>query len=226
MAESGASARIIEQIQRNRISTTEIADCLSKTGALDNVTPVNARHFAVGPVWYTYAHANSNWPLHRDIEEVPAGSVVLVDLIDCEQRSPLGGLIAKYLLLYKQASAIVVLGPVRDAAMLIRENWPIWSVGVNPIGCFNEQPASPLESSILEQRRRRFEGSLAVCDDCGVVVIPEEKANDAFVEKLNWIEEQEDIWFDCIDRRKLSTFQTVCKKVYLNDSSQSPDSGV
>jgi hypothetical protein len=28
------------------------------------------------------------------------------------------------------------------------------------------------------------------------------------------IEEQEDVWFNCIDRLKYSTFETVCLKKY------------
>ena len=35
-----------------------------------------------------------------------------------------------------------------------------------------------------------------------------------FYKKLEWIEEQEDIWFDCIDRKKWNTFETVCLKKY------------
>jgi hypothetical protein len=35
--------------------------------------------------------------------------------------------------------------------------------------------------------------------------------------KLEWIEEQEDMWFDCVHRRKWSTYDTVCLKKYLQD---------
>jgi len=38
--------------------------------------------------------------------------------------------------------------------------------------------------------------------------------NEKFLQKLDWIEEQEDIWFDCIDRLKWDTFDTVCLKKY------------
>jgi hypothetical protein len=33
---------------------------------------------------------------------------------------------------------------------------------------------------------------------------------------LEFIEEQEDIWYECIDRRKWSTFKTICQKAYLD----------
>ena len=41
------------------------------------------------------------------------------------------------------------------------------------------------------------------------------KITEEFYKKLEQIEYQEDIWFDCIDRRKWNTFDTVCLKKYL-----------
>ena len=43
---------IIAYIKRNRVSTTEVADCLGKTGAVANVHAVNRGHFCVGAVRY------------------------------------------------------------------------------------------------------------------------------------------------------------------------------
>ena len=51
--------QIIEKIRRNRISTTEVADCLGKTGALPGVAALNRGHFRVGEIFWTYAY-NSN----------------------------------------------------------------------------------------------------------------------------------------------------------------------
>ena len=53
--------KIIKYIEQNRVSTTEIADCLGKRGALADVLPLNSRHFVVGEVCYLYAVAESNW---------------------------------------------------------------------------------------------------------------------------------------------------------------------
>lgn len=59
---------------------------------------------------------------------------------------------------------------------------------------------------------------MAVCDDSGVVVIPKHELTEAFLQKLAAIEEQEDIWYDCIDRKKWSTYRTICLKDYLRES--------
>ena len=55
-----------------------------------------------------------------------------------------------------------------------------------------------------------------VCDDSGVVMIPKEKITDRLIAKLQFIELQEDVWFYCIDTLKMSTFDTVCRKKYLD----------
>lgn len=207
---------IIDFIKRNRVSTTELADCMGKVGAIQNVKAINRSHFSVGNLKYVYACNGTNWDVHKQIETVEDGDVVFVDVLDTLDKAVFGDLVSKYLLLYKQSSAIVVNGLLRDATRLIKENWPIWCDGFSPVGYINEdikKNNSQLER--IENRRSMYDGSIAVCDDTGVVYIPKEFHNQEFLEKIKLIEEQEDIWFDCIDRRKYSTFETVCLKKYL-----------
>lgn len=209
--------KIIDKIKRNRISSTEIADCMNKTGAIQNVSALNDGHFKVGKVFWTYAYNESNWEHHEQIVNSPENAVVITEAFNCKNRAIFGELVAKYLLLYRQASALVVLSNLRDIPHLIKENWPIWLVGRSPIGCFNIKNKEKFDESIINKKRKFYDGSIAVCDDSGVVIIPKQNHTKEFLEKLNWIENQEDIWFDCLDRRKWSTFETVCLKKYLND---------
>ena len=58
---------IIQYIQKNRVSTTEVADCLGKTGVLKDIFPLNRQHFAVGEIHYLYAIQNSNWTVHEEL---------------------------------------------------------------------------------------------------------------------------------------------------------------
>jgi len=206
--------QIISYIKQNRVSTTEVADCMGKIGVLKDALPLNKGHFKVGKVHYCYADDESNWNVHKLIENVEESSIVFVDDLGSNGRAIFGDLVAKYLLLYKQASAIVTNGYVRDAHTLIKENYPIWCKGVNPVGCFNTKPQHPIDKATLEQRMNYFKDSIAVCDDTGVVIITKEYINEDFFKKLEWIEEQEDIWFECIDRKKWTTFETVCLKKY------------
>lgn len=201
---------IIGKIKKNRISTTEVADVLGKTGEVWLVQPINRGFHKVGRIHLTFAHKNSNWVMHRDIEDLQPDTILLVDLIDCDDRAPLGDIVAKYALLYCGASAIVVNGKVRDAARLIKENWPIWSTGASPIGCVNTESDGHADVELdLEMAN-----GIAVCDDSGMIVIPKSKISEDFLIGLDQIEALEDAWYECIDRRKLSTFQTICLRAY------------
>ncbi|SFR58547.1 RraA family protein [Anaeromicropila populeti] len=208
---------IIKYIKRNRVSTTEIADCLGKKGSLYGIHPINRGHFRVGNVFWTYASGESNWNVHDQIRKVQENDIILVDVFQCGNRAILGELVAKYALLYLQAGAIVVNGNVRDVPNIIKENYSVWCKGYNPEGCFNKKDFQDIAAAMYEEYNAKYNGSIAVCDDCGVVIIPKEEHTKEFYEKIVHIEEQEDIWFDCIDRLKWDTFDTVCKKKYMEN---------
>lgn len=212
--------QMIEKIRRNRISTTEVADCLDKSGAIPRVSALNRGFHRVGPVFWSYGYNESNWEFHEQIQDAPAGSILLTESFDCGERAIYGELVAKFLLLYKEVVALVMCGPVRDAPHLIKENWPIWCSGVTPVGCFNRRSEKTLASRTIEKARQKYDGAIAVCDDSGVVIISADQVKVSMLERLDRIEEQEDIWFDCIDRRKWTTFETVCLKRYAVEENQ------
>ena len=213
------AAKIIDYIKKNRVSTTEVADALGKTGVVKGVKPINSGFFKVGLVKWVYACDESNWTVHEQIKDIEENRVVFVDVFNCSDRAVFGELVSKYLILYRQSEAIVVRGNLRDAAALIRDNWPIWCEGFNPEGCFNENPRELPEKTLLTQKFEKYDGAIAVCDDCGVVIIPKDKITESFLEMLCKIENQEDIWFDRLDHYKENTFDIVCKKEYLHDKN-------
>lgn len=209
--------RIVDYLSRNRVSTTEVADALGKTGVLQGLMPVNRGHYKVGVIKWIYAYEESNWPVHEQIQNIEEDKIVLVDNFGCGDRAIFGELVSKYILLYRQSRAIIVQGKMRDAAALLKENWPIWCNGYNPVGCFNRKPSALLDETIRKEHYEKYEGAIAVCDDCGVVVIPKEKITEDFLKALHHIENQEDIWFDRLNHYKESTFEIVCEKNYLKD---------
>lgn len=211
--------QIIAYIKRNRVSTTEVADCLGKTGAIEGVSAVNRGHFCVGPVRYIYGHTESNWPIHEQARDVREGEVVIMDGIQVNGRALVGELVSKFILLYCGAVGIVMLGKARDANDLIKQNYPVWCTGFTPVGCFNKDvPLTPEIRAEADEKKELYNGAVAVCDDTGVVIIPKEMMTEDFLNKLHHIEEQEDTWFECIDHRKWDTYDTVCLKKYLQES--------
>lgn len=206
--------KIIDYIQINKVSTTEVADCLGKTGALPNIYPITRGQFQAGRVKWVYAYNESNWDVHEQIRDVMPGDIVYIETFDCKDRAIIGELVSKFLLLYKRAAAIVSNAKMRDAHKLIKEKYAVWCTGFSPIGCFNTKNTEPFDPEIIKLRKDEVDGAVMVCDDSGVVLIPKALLNEEFYKKLEAIEEQEDIWFDCIDRRKWDTFDTVCLKKY------------
>ncbi|MBR5937541.1 MAG: RraA family protein [Clostridiales bacterium] len=210
-------SQIIDKIKRNKISTTEVADCLGKTGVIPNANAVNRGHFAVGSVKWIYAYEESNWPIHEQARDINEGDVVFIEAFDCGDRALQGELVTKFMVLYRQAVAVVTNGLMRDANDLIKENYPVWCKGFTPVGCFNRKPSKEFDPEIIKTHKEMYDGAVAVCDDTGVVVIPKDKFTEDFLGKLDFIEQQEDIWFDCLDRMKWDTFDIVCLKKYLED---------
>lgn len=206
--------KILNYIKINRVSTTEVADCLGKKGVLPNVMPINMGQFAVGKIKWVYAYNESNWDVHAQVRDVTAGDIVYIETFNCGDRAIVGELVSKYVLLYRQAEAIVTNAKMRDAHRLIKEKYPIWCTGFSPVGCFNTKNEEDFSKEIIAERKCKVDGGIMVCDDSGVVIVPVEKLTETFLQKLIDIEEQEDIWFDCIDRRKWDTFDTVCLKKY------------
>ena len=208
--------RILKYIKRNRVSSTEVADCLGKTGVVEGVNAVNRGHFAAGSVRYIYGHTESNWSIHEQARFVEPGEVVVMDGIDVKGRALVGELVSKFILLYREAVALVALEKMRDANDLIKNDFAVWCTGFNPVGCFNTDVSeTEAVKKIVAERRAYYDGALAVCDDTGVVIIPKDQLTEAFYAKLEKIEEQEDVWFNCIDFKKWDTFDTVCRKRYL-----------
>ena len=210
--------KIIDFLRRNRVSTTEVADCLGKSGVVPDVMPVVSGMYSAGEIKYVYAHSESNWPVHEQIQQITPGTVVFIDAINVNDRSIVGELVVKYLHLYCQAVAVVTPGKMRDANDLIRNRYPVWCHGFSPVGCFNTQVE---ETDEIRQAvilgREKYDGAIAVCDDSGVVIILRDNITEEFYGKLEHIEKQEDIWFNCIDSKKWTTFETVCLKKYLTE---------
>lgn len=207
--------KLIDYIEQNQVSTTEIGDCLQKTGAVQKVLPLVNGIFRVGRVHYVYAHSNSNWSLHEQLVNYPENRVLFVDAINVDNRAIFGELVTKYIFNNKKSIAIVVKGLMRDATEIITDRWPVWCEGITPEGCFNmNRGETPEISLIVSKNREYYEDSIAVCDDCGVVIIPKEQVTEEFLEKVIAIEEQEKMWFHCIDDLGWSTYDTVCLKKY------------
>lgn len=216
MTNHDIARQIVDFIREHKITSTEVADCMSKMGGVSGVLPLNRGLHKVGLVHYISAYGDSNWPIHDQIRDIPDdGRVVYVDDLNGGRRALFGELVSYYIVHERRAEAIVTKGLMRDVAELIEGNVPMWYGGPTPEGCFNyEVSPTPEERVLIKRNRDRFQDSIAVCDDCGVVIIPKELIGQEMLDRLVEIEEQEEIWFHCVRDLHWSTFDTVCLKKY------------
>jgi 4-hydroxy-4-methyl-2-oxoglutarate aldolase len=210
---------IISLIKTNRISTTEVSDALGKKGGLLGIKPLNRGKFAVGKIFHCNPRNNSNYEVHRKIESVNPNEIILISPSHFTEVAVFGDLVAKYCLLYKQAEAIVVNGNVRDVARLLKEDYKIWSKGINPVGAVND---NVLDSTNTEDNFWDMSGGIAVCDDGGVVIIETQEITTKTYENLVRIEALEDLWQYCLNTLKWSTLDIVVNKRYCKDQQNIP----
>lgn len=211
-----AKSKIIQYLEKNKVSTEEIADILGKTGVIKGVYPIKDNQYVVGEIQYVYAYNNSNWPVHEQLRDLQPDRVLFVDTIFVDDdHAVFGELVSSFIMVNKKARAIIVNGTMRDLDGLKKRNYPVWCKGITPIGCFNVQPNRNAE--INRQAKvgmDYYDGAIAVCDASGVVVIPKSEINDEFITKMDNMVEQERIWFECVEQKGWNTYDTVCLKKY------------
>ena len=78
---------IIEYIRLNRISTTEVADALGKTGVMQNIIPVINDIYKVGRIHPVFIAYSSNYALHEQVRNIKANDVVIVFTHECDGRA-------------------------------------------------------------------------------------------------------------------------------------------
>jgi 4-hydroxy-4-methyl-2-oxoglutarate aldolase len=212
---------IIKYIEDNKISTAEIGDAIGKKHSIINVRPIIENIHIVGKVFYSCGYAESNWPIHNDIVDVKENEIVYIeDLNHNNHRSLFGELVSKYIINTRKAKAIVTNGSIRDYRDIKDASLMLWINGTNPIGSFNTKPTFTDEiEEYVEKQRDKFNGSIAVCDDDGVVIIPKNDINDLLLVNIQKLREQEKIWKECILIDKWSTMDTICLKKYLKGSN-------
>ncbi|MDD5718020.1 MAG: RraA family protein [Sulfuricurvum sp.] len=223
MPKTDVKQKVIDFIIRNRVSSVEVSDALGKEGVLSGIRPLNSGHFVASDIAYVYATNESNWSVHEQIAHISEEKIVFIDVFDCANRAIIGDIVSKYLFLYKRAKGIIINGFVRDVHRLKKENYPIWCLGETPLGCTNTPvELSDTQASLIARRKETFENALLICDDSGCTVIDNHHISASLLDKLEAIELQEDIWYFCIDTLKLSTYETICQKIYLTQPELLP----
>ena len=106
MTKLNYAQEIIDYCKKNRISSTQVADALGKTGVLPNIKPLNLDHHKVGLVRCIFTAFDSNYQLHDEIQEINEDEVALIFCHELKEQAVLGELVSKYCLYYKMKVSV------------------------------------------------------------------------------------------------------------------------
>jgi regulator of RNase E activity RraA len=156
-------------------SSAQIADCMSRLGAMDaGIRPVWPSPRVIGSALTVWCHSGDNLMLHKALTVAREGDVVVMNTQGNVANSGFGELIATSAVKLG-IRAVIVDGTVRDSDALERMKLPVYSRGLSPNGC-NKDGAGEVGSIVACGGVAVGPGDVIVADRDGVTVVPLEDA--------------------------------------------------
>lgn len=164
-----AGAALLERFRH--LPTANIADAMHRLGALDPaVKPVWEGARFTGSAYTVWTRPGDNLAIHRAMQHVQPGDVIVVNGGADESRALIGELIGGRAKLAGVA-AFVIDGAVRDADGLREYRMPVFARSCTPAGPYKDGPyANSVEIAVGGVVAHP--GDIVVGDADGVVVIP------------------------------------------------------
>jgi regulator of RNase E activity RraA len=161
----------------NAASSAQIADCMSRLGAMDSgIRPVWPVPRTIGAALTVWCHSGDNLMLHKAISLAQPGDVIVMNTQGNTVNAGFGELLATSAV-RTGVRAVIVDGVVRDAEALERLALPVYSRGLSPNGC-NKDGAGEVGAIIACGGVAVRPGDVIVADRDGVTVVPLDDARD------------------------------------------------
>lgn len=174
------------------LETTIIGDSQERLYCLDaSIAPVGAATRLVGPAFTVYTAAGDNLAIHRALDLVEPGDVLVVNGGGYLDRALIGGIIVEKALKVGIAG-MVIDGTVRDLADLRTSALPVFARGTSPAGPYKNGPGE-LNHPIACGGVACLPGDVVVGDEDGVVVIPQDRVQDVAANALLAMEKEAEI---------------------------------
>ena len=131
-----------------------------------------------GPAYTVQLASGDNLMLHAAIYEAPVGSIIVADAGD-DQFAIAGGNVCS-IAQKNGIKGFVIDGVIRDLAEVIEMEFPVYANGVFPVPGkkeFYSELAQPIQCGGVEVKT----GDIIVADIEGIVVIPQEQAEEFYL---------------------------------------------
>lgn len=158
-------------------SSAQIADCMSRLGAMDSgIRRVWPSPRVIGAALTVWCHSGDNLMLHKALSLAAPGDIVVMNTQGNVVNAGFGELLATSAM-KAGVSAVIVDGVVRDADALEKMGLPVYSRGLSPNGC-NKDGAGEVGAIVACGGVAVRPGDIIVADRDGVTVVPLDDASE------------------------------------------------
>jgi 3-hexulose-6-phosphate synthase/6-phospho-3-hexuloisomerase len=157
------------------VSTPNITDAMHKQGAMQDIKPIKLGFHMVGRA-LTVRTIDGDWakPIEA-IDKAEKGRIIVVDVNG--GRTAIWGELATWSAKIKKLSGVVIDGAVRDLDDLIKMDFPIFSRYISP-NAGEPKGLGEIGAEIICGNQTVKTGDWIIGDDSGVVVVPQEIAQE------------------------------------------------
>jgi 3-hexulose-6-phosphate synthase/6-phospho-3-hexuloisomerase len=171
----------------SKVSTPNISDAMHRKGAMHDIRPVKLGFHMVGPA-LTVCTINGDWakPVEA-IDKADEGQVLVIDVNG--SKTAIWGELATWSAKLKRLSGVVIDGAVRDLDDIIKMNFPIFCRNISS-NAGEPKGFGEIGAEIRCGGQTVRSGDWVIGDDSGVVVVPQEIAQEIANRALD-VKEQE-----------------------------------
>jgi len=157
------------------VSTPNIADAMHKQGAMQNIRPIKLGFHMVGRA-LTVRTINGDWakPIEA-IDKAEPGQVIVVDVNG--GTTAIWGELATHSAKQKKLGGVVIDGAIRDLDDLIKIDFPVFSKHISS-NAGEPKGLGEIGAEIICGNQTVKTGDWVIGDDSGVVVVPQENAQE------------------------------------------------
>lgn len=159
------------------LPAANVADCMGRISAMSSSIRLISKPFAgsmAGPALTVKARPGDNLMLHKSLNMIEEGDIVVVSNAGDRSQSLMGEIMAAYAK-FKKVGGFVFDGPIRDVDALYNLGVPIYATGSTPGGPFKEGPGE-INVPIACGNITINPGDIILGDADGVIVIPRQDA--------------------------------------------------
>lgn len=179
--------------------TPDISDLLNRLYAIDpGITLLsNPGHRLCGPACTVKVFPGDNLMVHKSLDVIRPGDVIVIDAGRSQMNAVLGDLISTKAH-HRGAAGFVVDGLVRDLPSVQQLDMPVFARGTTPIGPLHRGPGE-INMPICCGGVVVNPGDIIVGDAMGIVVVPQDLAAE-LVERLEAHESANAAYFEAVKR--------------------------